>query len=157
MRKFVALIVPGTEGGGHTWPGASLDIGQLIPTFGETTQEISANDLMWAFFQTYSLGKKPAPTATVVAQPTAAPTATATVGALAAPSIGGGAEDASSRSAPPWVIAALAGVGALVLGQRGLVRAEALGEMERLLRPRLSLPATQTPNGRGCFAHCGRR
>ncbi len=47
---------PGTEGGGHTWPGLSLDLGQYVPTFGETTHEISANDLMWAFFQTHSLG-----------------------------------------------------------------------------------------------------
>ena len=35
------------EGGGHTWPGASID----VPLLGMTTHEISATDLMWAFFQ----------------------------------------------------------------------------------------------------------
>jgi polyhydroxybutyrate depolymerase len=34
------------DGGGHTWPGAKADVAYL----GETTREISANDIMWTFF-----------------------------------------------------------------------------------------------------------
>jgi polyhydroxybutyrate depolymerase len=36
------------EGGGHTWPGARIDI-----PLGATTHEISATDLMWAFFEAH--------------------------------------------------------------------------------------------------------
>ena len=36
------------EGGGHTWPGAAIDI-----PFGLTTREISATDLMWDFFEAH--------------------------------------------------------------------------------------------------------
>jgi polyhydroxybutyrate depolymerase len=36
------------EGGGHTWPGAAIDI-----PLGATTHEISATDLMWAFFEAH--------------------------------------------------------------------------------------------------------
>ena len=39
-----------TKGGGHTWPGA-VD----TPSLGNTTQEISATDLMWDFFQAHPL------------------------------------------------------------------------------------------------------
>jgi len=35
------------EGGGHTWPGRQSPLKRL----GKSTQNISANDLMWAFFQ----------------------------------------------------------------------------------------------------------
>jgi polyhydroxybutyrate depolymerase len=35
------------QGGGHTWPGQRPVIGRL----GESTMDISANDLMWEFFQ----------------------------------------------------------------------------------------------------------
>jgi polyhydroxybutyrate depolymerase len=38
------------EGGGHTWPGAAFDI-----PFGLTTQEISATDLLWAFFEAHPM------------------------------------------------------------------------------------------------------
>jgi polyhydroxybutyrate depolymerase len=37
------------EGGGHTWPGAAID----VPLLGATTHEISATDLMWAFFEAH--------------------------------------------------------------------------------------------------------
>jgi len=37
------------EGGGHTWPGAAID----VPVLGETTHEISATDLIWAFFENH--------------------------------------------------------------------------------------------------------
>jgi len=36
------------EGGGHTWPGATIDV-----PLGATTHEISATDLMWAFFEAH--------------------------------------------------------------------------------------------------------
>jgi polyhydroxybutyrate depolymerase len=38
------------EGGGHTWPGATIDI-----PLGATTHEISATDLMWAFFEAHPM------------------------------------------------------------------------------------------------------
>ena len=34
-------------GGGHTWPGTAVDLSPL----GVTTQEISATQLMWQFFE----------------------------------------------------------------------------------------------------------
>jgi polyhydroxybutyrate depolymerase len=37
------------EGGGHTWPGADPGLGGV----GETTDEINASALMWAFFQAH--------------------------------------------------------------------------------------------------------
>ena len=36
------------DGGGHTWPDAVIDL--PVETYGATTHEISANDLMWEFF-----------------------------------------------------------------------------------------------------------
>jgi polyhydroxybutyrate depolymerase len=45
----VALIV--IEGGGHTWPGRQLP----FPFLGRTARNISANELIWEFFQQYSL------------------------------------------------------------------------------------------------------
>lgn len=36
------------QGGGHTWPGGNA---AAFPGAGITTQEISANDLMWSFFE----------------------------------------------------------------------------------------------------------
>jgi polyhydroxybutyrate depolymerase len=42
------------EGGGHSWPGSefSEQVGSVI---GPTTKSISANELMWAFFQAHPL------------------------------------------------------------------------------------------------------
>lgn len=40
------------EGGGHTWPGAEPREGGPL---GATTDEISANELMWAFFEAHPL------------------------------------------------------------------------------------------------------
>ena len=37
------------DGGGHTWPGAIVDVDRL----GLTTQQISATDEMWKFFQQF--------------------------------------------------------------------------------------------------------
>jgi polyhydroxybutyrate depolymerase len=36
------------DGGGHTWPDATIDL--PVGTYGPTTHEISANDLIWEFF-----------------------------------------------------------------------------------------------------------
>ena len=45
----VVLIV--IEGGGHTWPGQKPPVEFL----GESTLDISANDLMWEFFQKHPM------------------------------------------------------------------------------------------------------
>ena len=39
------------HGGGHTWPGRQWP----VPWLGNTTQDISASDLMWEFFQRHPL------------------------------------------------------------------------------------------------------
>jgi poly(3-hydroxybutyrate) depolymerase len=41
------------NGIGHTWPGGN----SLLPEFivGKTTNNVKANDLIWAFFQRHSL------------------------------------------------------------------------------------------------------
>ena len=45
----VALVV--IEGGGHTWPGRK----SAAAVLGRSTQAISANDLMWEFFQKHPM------------------------------------------------------------------------------------------------------
>ena len=45
----VVLVV--IEGGGHTWPGREARLRAL----GTSTQDISANDMMWEFFQQHPL------------------------------------------------------------------------------------------------------
>lgn len=42
------------EGGGHTWPGAADDAGD-IGGIGFTTHDIDANELMWQFFEAHPL------------------------------------------------------------------------------------------------------
>jgi polyhydroxybutyrate depolymerase len=39
------------ENGGHTWPGMTLS----PPFLGLSTNNISANEIMWEFFQKHSL------------------------------------------------------------------------------------------------------
>lgn len=39
------------EGGGHTWPGAAVD----VPRLGVTTKEVDATDVLWAFFRDHPL------------------------------------------------------------------------------------------------------
>lgn len=39
------------ENGGHTWPGMK----PIVALLGESTMDISANDLMWEFFQRHPL------------------------------------------------------------------------------------------------------
>ncbi len=45
------VVLVAIEGGGHTWPGRQLPIAFL----GRTARNISANELIWEFFQKYSL------------------------------------------------------------------------------------------------------
>lgn len=45
------------QGGGHTWPGNP----PTVPMLGPSTTDISANDLMWEFFQRHSRKTTPAP------------------------------------------------------------------------------------------------
>jgi len=45
----VVLIV--IEEGGHTWPGEKPPLGFI----GKSVKNISANDLMWEFFQKHNL------------------------------------------------------------------------------------------------------
>ena len=44
------------EGGGHTWPGMEPPLAML----GKSTKDISANDLMWEFFQKHPMKPSPA-------------------------------------------------------------------------------------------------
>ena len=45
------VVLVAIEGGGHTWPGRQLPIAFL----GRSARNISANELIWEFFQKYSL------------------------------------------------------------------------------------------------------
>ena len=45
------VVLIAIEGGGHTWPGREPRLASL----GKSTRDISANDLMWAFFQRHPL------------------------------------------------------------------------------------------------------
>jgi len=45
----VVLVV--IEGGGHTWPGQE----PRLKALGKSTKNISANDLMWEFFEKHPM------------------------------------------------------------------------------------------------------
>ncbi|HZZ70854.1 MAG TPA: prolyl oligopeptidase family serine peptidase [Pirellulales bacterium] len=45
-RDGAEVVLLTIDQGGHTWPGAKLNVGLL----GNTSHDISANDLMWEFF-----------------------------------------------------------------------------------------------------------
>lgn len=53
-RDGTEVVLIEITGGGHTWPGMTPP----LATLGKSTQDISANDLMWEFFQKHPL--KPA-------------------------------------------------------------------------------------------------
>ena len=42
------------EGGGHSWPGSAFSK-SVVAVVGKTTDTISANELMWEFFQAHPL------------------------------------------------------------------------------------------------------
>lgn len=86
------------EGGGHTWPDATSDEESL----GFTTHEISANDLLWEFFQA-----RPMPAASEPATTTPAPQLPDT-----------GSADPDEGMSPAWYIA-IGAAGAAVLGGFG--------------------------------------
>lgn len=46
-RSGSEVVLIEIEGGGHTWPGQR----PVVPQLGESTRDISANDMMWEFFQ----------------------------------------------------------------------------------------------------------
>lgn len=43
------------DGGGHTWPGQK----PIVALQGKSTEDISANDLIWEFFQAHPLKEAP--------------------------------------------------------------------------------------------------
>ena len=47
----VRILLCKITGGGHTWPGGSVD----VPAFGNTNRDIDANTEMWNFFKQYTL------------------------------------------------------------------------------------------------------
>jgi polyhydroxybutyrate depolymerase len=47
-RKEALVVI---EGGGHTWPGMRSPAN----TLGKSALNVSANDLMWEFFQNHKL------------------------------------------------------------------------------------------------------
>ena len=49
-RGGAEVVLFEIRGGGHTWPGQQ----PLLPISGKSTNDISANDLMWEFFRGYS-------------------------------------------------------------------------------------------------------
>lgn len=52
-REGSEVVLIEIEGGGHTWPGKE----PLVNMLGPSTLDISANDLMWDFFQKHPLAK----------------------------------------------------------------------------------------------------
>ena len=50
-RSGAEVVLYVIEQGGHTWPGRPT----MFATLGKSTQVISANDLMWEFFQRHPL------------------------------------------------------------------------------------------------------
>jgi polyhydroxybutyrate depolymerase len=49
-----ATVLYRITGGGHSWPGSAPSLG-LVGILGKTTMNISANELMWEFFQDHPL------------------------------------------------------------------------------------------------------
>ncbi|MCH7718165.1 MAG: hypothetical protein IIB21_01730 [Chloroflexi bacterium] len=104
---------PGTEGGGHTWPGSTFVLPpETKARIGLTTHEISATDLMWEFFQAHALpaSQEPAPTPTA-----SVPQPTATALSVALPATGAGGSSGGANSAG-WVIVATAAAVMVALG-----------------------------------------
>ena len=50
-KKSSEVVLVVIDGGGHTWPGRQLPIGFL----GKCARNISANDLIWEFFEKHPL------------------------------------------------------------------------------------------------------
>jgi len=100
------------EGGGHVWPGADE-----LKKGPDPADEISANALIWDFFDSHVLAAvaQPVPTSSptaAAAAATGAPSPTAAPRAAALPSAGGG--DSSGVTAALWAAGALASLIAVV-------------------------------------------
>jgi polyhydroxybutyrate depolymerase len=52
-KEYSEVVLIKIEGGGHTWPGR--DFGPELEILGKSTKDISANDLMWEFFQKHPM------------------------------------------------------------------------------------------------------
>lgn len=50
-REGSEVVLFTIEGGGHTWPGRE----PRLPFLGESTRDVSANDLMWEFFRAHPM------------------------------------------------------------------------------------------------------
>ena len=50
-REGAEVVLVVIEGGGHTWPGREPPLRAL----GRSTRDISANDLMWDFFERHPM------------------------------------------------------------------------------------------------------
>lgn len=50
-KEGAEVILFAIQGGGHTWPGRQWP----VPWLGNTTRDISANDLMWEFFKRHPM------------------------------------------------------------------------------------------------------
>jgi polyhydroxybutyrate depolymerase len=51
-RNGAEVVLVVIEGGGHTWPGRTVPVMRFL---GKTARNISADDLIWEFFQKYKL------------------------------------------------------------------------------------------------------
>ncbi|MFN7973916.1 MAG: PHB depolymerase family esterase [Acidobacteriota bacterium] len=50
-KNGAEVVLVTIEGGGHTWPGRA----PRLPDLGASTRDVSANDLMWEFFQAHPM------------------------------------------------------------------------------------------------------
>jgi polyhydroxybutyrate depolymerase len=50
-KNYSEVVVVTIRGSGHTWPGLEPGVDFL----GKSTKNISANDLMWEFFQSHPM------------------------------------------------------------------------------------------------------
>ena len=55
-RQGAEVVLVDVKGGGHTWPGKQ----PAVSLIGKSTREISANRMIWEFFQKHPLPEKPA-------------------------------------------------------------------------------------------------
>jgi polyhydroxybutyrate depolymerase len=110
------LETPGEQGGGHTWPGSTVVLeppwDQIL---GITSPEISANDLMWEFFQAHPMPGAPEPK--LLPTPTSAPPPPPAVGGAGGfPEIGGASESGGDAGAVVAAVSAAVTACALTLG-----------------------------------------
>lgn len=52
-RDGSEVVLITTEGGGHTWPGR--EFGPELAVLGKSSKDVSANDLIWEFFQKHRM------------------------------------------------------------------------------------------------------